>query len=110
MRRELKGITAKRIIWKKDGAKMIRIPANRSGLGTKKVNAVYDDFGDLVTPKGEVVVGATDAFFMDAYRWPLVNLSSSLSLRGINQILSFLTQAIIIHIFMIVGVDQSSGV
>ena len=25
---ELKGITAKKIIWKKDGAKMVRIPAS----------------------------------------------------------------------------------
>ena len=39
---ELKGIKAKIIIWKKDGAKMVRIPEK------------YDEFGDLI--KAETVI------------------------------------------------------
>jgi len=65
--KELKGVTAKKIIWKKDGAKMVQVPANLSGTGTREVvAAVYNEFGDLVTPKKEVFVGVTDVFFMDA--------------------------------------------
>ena len=65
--KELKGITAKKIIWKKDGAKMVVIPANSSGTRTTVVEATYDNFGDLVTSKKKLIVRATDAFYMDAY-------------------------------------------
>ena len=65
--KELKGITAKKIIWKKDGAKMVVIPANSSGTRTTVVEANYDNFGDLVTSKKKLIVRATDAFYMDAY-------------------------------------------
>ena len=65
--KELKDITAREIIWKKDGAKMVWIRPNVIGSSTKLVKAVYDDFGDLVTPEGFKVIGATDAFFMDAH-------------------------------------------
>ena len=43
--KELKRVTAKKIIWKKDGAKMVSIP-----VSTGEIEPVYDEFGDLVTP------------------------------------------------------------
>lgn len=60
---ELKTVSAKKIVWKKDGAKMVLIPENKSGTGKK--DFVYNEFGDVVG--GGEVVGATDVFFMDAY-------------------------------------------
>ena len=51
--KELKGITAKRIIWKKDGAKMVWVPYEVVIL-EKTVPAVYDESGDLVN--AEIVV------------------------------------------------------
>ena len=68
---ELKGIKAKKIIWKKDGAKMGRIPfAAFDIVPPKTVPAVYDKFGDLIKaetiiPEKKVQVG--ESFFMDAY-------------------------------------------
>ena len=68
---DLKGIKAKKIIWKKDGAKMVRIPfAVFDIVPPKTVPTVYDKFGDLikaetVIPKKKVQVG--ESFFMDAY-------------------------------------------
>ena len=51
--KELKGVKAKKIIWKKDGAKMVRIPY--VGLTSAKNElAVYDEFGNLV--KAETIV------------------------------------------------------
>ena len=66
--KELKGIKAKKITWKKDGAKMVRIPEKFVFVPSKTEPAVYDDFGDLikaetVIPEGMVKVG--NAFFMD---------------------------------------------
>ena len=65
--KELKGITAKKIIWKKDGAKMVRIPY--VGLTPAKNElAVYDEFGNLV--KAETIVPKERKswpFYMDAY-------------------------------------------
>ena len=55
--KELKGITAKKIIWKKDGAKMVRIPE-----GFKKTEDSYDEFGDLVPGKP---VKVSDTLYMD---------------------------------------------
>ena len=63
--KELKGIKAKKITWQKDGAKMVRIPANPSGTEIKVIKAVYDEFGDIVTPEKKVVLGDTEGFFMD---------------------------------------------
>ena len=60
---ELKTVSAKQIVWEKNGAKMVLIPENKSGTG--KTDFVYDEFGDVVG--GGEVVGATDVFFMDAY-------------------------------------------
>ena len=60
--KELKGIKAKKITWKKDGAKMVRIP-NRLQMGVK--SATYDEFGNLVSPEKKVKV--SDVFYMDAY-------------------------------------------
>ena len=51
--KELKGITAKKILWKKDEDKMVMIPANSSGTRTAIVEATSDNFGDLVTSKEE---------------------------------------------------------
>ena len=51
--KELKGITAKKIIWKKDGAVMMSIPATPFDAG----KAVYDEFGDLIS----------SVFYMDAH-------------------------------------------
>ena len=45
--KELKGITAKKIIWKKDEAKMVRIPYEVV-TPAKNEPAVYDEFDDLV--------------------------------------------------------------
>ena len=67
--KELKGIKAKKIIWKKDGAKMVRIPEEFEVVPSRTEPPVYDKFGDLV--KAETVIPAKkvkvrDAFFMDA--------------------------------------------
>ena len=65
--KELKGITAKKIIWKKDGAKMVWIPYEVV-TPEKTVPAVYDEFGDLVS--AEIVVPEhinSLPFYMDAY-------------------------------------------
>jgi formylglycine-generating enzyme required for sulfatase activity len=64
---ELKGITAKKIIWKKDGAKMVLIPY-KVFMPEKTVPAVYDEFGDLVS--AEIVVPEhinSLLFYVDAY-------------------------------------------
>ena len=61
--KELKGVKAKKIVWETDGAKMVHIPANPSD--TRKREPVYDEFGDLVKPAK--IIGAADAFFMDAH-------------------------------------------
>ena len=55
--KELKGIKAKIIIWKKDGAKMVLIPE-----GFKKTEDSYDEFGDLVPGKP---VKVSDPLYMD---------------------------------------------
>ena len=68
--KELKGIKATTIIWKKDGAKMVRIPEIFEIVVPSRTEPpVYDKFGDLV--KAETVIPAKkvkvrDAFFMDA--------------------------------------------
>ncbi len=65
--KELKGITAKKIIWKKDGAQMVRIPYEVV-TAAKNEHAVYDEFGDLV--KAETIVPEERKslpFYMDAY-------------------------------------------
>ena len=67
--KELKGIKATTIIWKKDGAKMVRIPEEFEVVPSRTEPPVYDKFGDLV--KAETVIPAKkvkvrDAFFMDA--------------------------------------------
>ena len=54
---ELNGIKAKKITWKKDGAKMVLIPEI-----TRKEEDTYDEFGDLVPGK---VVKIADAIYMD---------------------------------------------
>ena len=64
---ELKGITAKKIIWKKDEAEMVLIPY-KVFMPEKTVPAVYDEFGDLVS--AEIVVPEhinSLPFYMDAY-------------------------------------------
>ena len=63
----LKIVKSKKVIWKKDGARMVFIPTNTSGTGSKEVYAVYNEFGDIIIPKKEVVIGATDAFYMDIH-------------------------------------------
>jgi len=65
---ELKGITAKRIIWKKDEAEMVLIPYEVVVVPREIKPAVYDEFGDLVSAK-IVVPEYIDSlpFYMDAY-------------------------------------------
>ena len=41
--------TAKKIIWKKDGAKMVRIPERWDVVPAKVISATYDKFGVLIT-------------------------------------------------------------
>ena len=63
----LKGITAKKIIWKKDEAEMVLIPY-KVVIPEKTVPAVYDEFGDLVS--AEIVVPEqinSLPFYMDAH-------------------------------------------
>ena len=55
--KELKGIKAKKITWKKDGAKMVLIPE-----GFARTKDSYNEVGDLVS--GEVVKIA-DSLYMD---------------------------------------------
>ena len=78
--KELKGVKAKKIIWEKDGAKMVHIPANPSG--TRKSEPVYDEFGDLVKPAK--IIGAADAFLWMPMGLLWASLRSSLSRRVIN--------------------------
>ena len=80
--KELRGITAKKIIWQKDGAKMVMIPANSSGTRTTIVKAAYDKFGDLATRKKKVIVGAADAFYMDAYEVTVGQVKKFLKASG----------------------------
>ena len=54
---ELKGIEAKKIIWKKDDAKMVLIPESFA-----RTKDTYTEFGDLVSGK---IVKVTDVFYMD---------------------------------------------
>ena len=69
--KELKGIKAKKITWKKDGAKMVRIPEKFEVVVPSWTEpAVYDEFGDLIkaeTVIPEKMVKVGDAFFMDAF-------------------------------------------
>ena len=72
--KELKEITAKKITWKKDAAKMARIPEKLEMVPETKeiIAAAYNEFGDLVSPKREVIipektVKANDTFYMDVY-------------------------------------------
>ncbi|HIC16739.1 TPA: hypothetical protein EYO77_01355, partial [Candidatus Poribacteria bacterium] len=62
--KELKGIKAKKITWKKDGAKMVRIPEK---LEKKVIAPTYDESGNLVSPEKEVVTKVPESFYMDAY-------------------------------------------
>ena len=50
---ELGSIKVNKIIWKKDGAKMIRVPERSEAQ-------VYDEFGDPIS-------GKFDAFYMDVF-------------------------------------------
>jgi len=62
---DLKGITAKKIIWKKDGAKMVRIPYEVV-TPTKTKPAIFDEFGDVVKPETVVPEGIRRLpFYMD---------------------------------------------
>ena len=66
--KELKGIAAKKVIWKKDGAKMVRVPYEIVITPAKNEPAVYDEFGDLV--KAETIIPEeikSSLFYMDAY-------------------------------------------
>ena len=69
--KELKGIKAKTIIWKKDGAEMVRIPEKFEVVVPSWTEpAVYDEFGDLVEAETVIpgeMVKVEDAFFMDAF-------------------------------------------
>ena len=62
--KELKGVKAKKITWKKDGAKMVRIPEK---LEKKVIAATYDESDNLVSPEKEVVTKVPESFYMDAY-------------------------------------------
>ena len=69
--KELKGIKAKKITWKRDGAKMVRIPEKFEVVVPSWTEpAVYDEFGDLVEAETVIpgeMVKVEDAFFMDAF-------------------------------------------
>ena len=63
-------VTAKKIIWKKDGAEMVRIPEGWDVVPAKVIAATYDKFGNLITAETmipEKTVKVFDAFYMDAY-------------------------------------------
>ena len=66
--KELKGIADKKVIWKKNGAKMVRVPYEVVITPAKNEPAVYDEFGDLV--KAETIIPEeikSSLFYMDAY-------------------------------------------
>ena len=69
--KELKSIKAKKITWKRDGAKMVRIPEKFEVVVPSWTEpAVYDEFGDLVEAETVIpgeMVKVEDAFFMDAF-------------------------------------------
>ena len=52
--KELKTVSAKKIIWKKDGAEMVLIPEAFEVIPAETVPAVYDGFGDMV--KAEAII------------------------------------------------------
>jgi len=72
---QLKTIKGKQIIWQKDGARMMLIPAEFEVIPqeVKEITpAVYNEVGDLITPQREVItpekkVQISNSFFMDAY-------------------------------------------
>ena len=83
---ELKGIKAKIIIWKKDGAKMVRIPEKFEVVVPSWTEpAVYDEFGDLIeaeTVIPEKMAKVGDAFFMDAFEVTVGLFKKFLKLSG----------------------------
>ncbi len=67
---ELKTVKGKKIIWKKDEAKMMLIPEEFEIVSAETVPAVYDEFGDLV--KAETIISEKkvkigNSFFMDIH-------------------------------------------
>ena len=64
--KELKGITAKKVIWKKDGAKMVRIPAGSFEMGDH-----FNEGSDRERPLHTVEL---DEFYMDSRIAPLLSL------------------------------------
>ena len=80
--KELKGITAKKVIWKKDEAKMVRIPYEVV-TPAKTKPAVYDEFGDLV--EAETVIPEkikSSPFYMDAYEVTIGSFKKFLKSSG----------------------------
>ena len=72
--KELKEITAHKITWKKNAAIMARIPKKLEVVPeTREIkSAVYNEFGDLISPKQEVIipektVKTNNTFYMDVY-------------------------------------------
>ena len=85
---ELKGITAEKIIWKKDEAEMVLIPY-KVVIPEKTVPAVYDEFGDLVS--AEIVVPEqinSLPFYMDAYEVTVGHFNKIFKIVGLYAILS----------------------
>jgi len=71
---ELKTVKGKQIIWQKDGARMMLIPAEFDVIPEVKevIPTVYSEVGDVITPQREVItpektVQIGNSFFMDAY-------------------------------------------
>ena len=79
---ELKGITAKKVIWKTDEAEMVLIPY-KVVIPGKTEPAVYDEFGDLVN--AEIVVPEqinSLPFYMDAYEVTIGQFKKFLKASG----------------------------
>ena len=64
--KELKGISAPKIIWKKDGAEMVLIPAHPSIAETTPTETTDSHLGGLATSNKEVTASAISSFYMDA--------------------------------------------
>jgi len=65
--KELKRITAKKITWRKDGAKMVWIPYEKI-MPAKTEPAVYNKFGELVKAETTIPVKKISLlFYMDTY-------------------------------------------
>ena len=65
-RKELKGISAPKILWQKDGAEMVLMPTHSSMAETTYTETTDSHLGGLATSNKEVTASTISSFYMDA--------------------------------------------